>query len=86
MKRTHYWTAQSFICRLLCALVGMVLVHSGPLAAETHTLTILHTNDTQGRRVPAAYYEEAGRGGWARLAHLLREVASDPFRAHPGRR
>ena len=51
----------------------------GPLvaAAESeHRLTILHTNDLLGRLLPEPYFDEADRGGFARLAYLIAEQQS----------
>ena len=51
-----------------------------PLAATAaeseHRLTILHTNDLLGRLLPEPYFDEADWGGFARLAHLIKEQRS----------
>ena len=49
-----------------------------PAAPEAGSgrLTILHTNDLLGRLLPAPYFDEAERGGLARLAHLVKEERS----------
>ena len=55
----------------------MVLIWSAAAAAESeHRLTILHTNDLQGRLHPEPYFDEADWGGFARLAHLIKEQRS----------
>ena len=48
-----------------------------PLPQESeHRLTILHTNDLLGRLLPEPYFDEADRGGFARLAYLIAEQQS----------
>ena len=58
---------------LLCAWLAL-LAGTGALAAERQIcrLTILHTNDLGGALLPGAYYDESGRGGFARLLGMLR--------------
>lgn len=53
---------------------GWVLL-AAPVGAGT--LTIFHTNDLQGQLLPAPYFDEEDRGGFARLLHLLKQVRDD---------
>ncbi len=43
---------------------------------SVHRLTILHTNDLMGRLLPEPYFNEADRGGFARLAKLIDQQRS----------
>ena len=53
------------------------MIWSAATAAESeHRLTILHTNDLLGRLLPEPYFDEADWGGFARLAHLIKEQRS----------
>ena len=56
----------------------MVLIWSAAAAAaeSEHRLTILHTNDLLGRLLPEPYFDEADWGGFARLAHLIKDQRS----------
>ncbi len=57
-------------------LAGAGLLLAG-LNARAGTLTIFHTNDLQGQLLPAPYFDEADRGGFPRLLHLLGQAAGD---------
>ena len=63
-------------CPLIFAFPGHGQTNSqtSGMDASLRTLTIFHTNDLRGRLMPGTYYDEANRGGMARIVHLLRDL------------
>ena len=54
---------------LACLLVFQGTARVG--AEEIQRVTIFHTNDLEGRLLPSTYFDEPGRGGFARLVAML---------------